>query len=189
MKGTWSKSRRSGSMNGETISKVMAGILDRFKKIHTFIFDVDGVFTDGSLLLTEQGELLRKMSTKDGLALKKMVRSEYQAIIITGGDSAGVKKRFESMGVQHYFSSTHDKIGRYESLLKEGIVKNNEGCLYLGDDLPDLPVIQRVGLGCCPQDAIPEVKRVADYISPFKGGEGCVRDVIEKVLKLHGRWP
>lgn len=166
----------------------MSKLFDAFRKIDTLIFDVDGVFTDGGLLLAENGEMLRRVTTRDGYALKKLVQSGYSTVIITGGNSTGVQKRFESMGVEQFYSGIHDKIGLYESLLKDGKISNNHSCLYIGDDMPDLPVIQRVGLGCCPTDAIPEVKKVADYISPYEGGKGCVRDVIEKVLKLNEKW-
>ena len=166
----------------------MSELFNAFRKIDTFIFDVDGVFTDSSLLLAENGDMLRKMTTRDGYALKKLVRSGYRVVIITGGNSVGVQKRFESMGVDMYYSGIHDKIGLYESLLKNREIPENDSCLYMGDDMPDLPVIKKVGLGCCPTDAIPEVKKIADYISPYSGGEGCVRDVIEKVLKLNNQW-
>lgn len=166
----------------------MSKLFDAFRKIDTFIFDVDGVFTDGGLLLAENGDMLRRMTTRDGYALKRLVSSGYHTIIITGGDSEGVHKRFKAMGVDQYYSGIHDKIGLYESLLEADKIKSNKSCLYMGDDVPDLPVIQRVGLGCCPTDAIPEVKKAADYISAYEGGKGCVRDVIEKVLKLNNKW-
>ncbi len=163
-------------------------ILERFKEIDTFIFDVDGVFTDGNLLVNEEGGLLRTMNVRDGLALKTATKNGFQVVIITGGSCPGVKKRFENLGVDQYYSGVYDKISLYEELLKEGKIKDNQRTLYIGDDRPDVPVIDRVGLGCCPSDAIIEAKNAATYISPYAGGQGCVRDILEKVFKLRGIW-
>ncbi len=165
----------------------VGNVLGDFKKIHTFIFDVDGVLTNGDLLITEKGELLRKMNVRDGYALKKTLFEKYKVIIITGGSSLGTTDRLKALGVTDIISGAQNKLQHYEKLLDEHGL-DEDGILYMGDDIPDYEVMRRVGLPCCPNDAVPEIREIAKYISPFKGGEGCVRDVLEKVLKLSGLW-
>jgi 3-deoxy-D-manno-octulosonate 8-phosphate phosphatase (KDO 8-P phosphatase) len=162
-------------------------VLEKFKNIDTFIFDVDGVLTDNSLLVTESGELLRTMNTRDGFAIKYAVEKGFRVCIITGGKSAGVSMRLKALGVQDVFSGINDKLKTFN----EYISLNNidpENILYMGDDLPDHDVMRHVGLSTCPADSAPEIIHIAQYISPLKGGQGCVRDVIEKVLKLQHKW-
>jgi len=157
------------------------------KNITTFVFDVDGVFTDSTLLITTEGEMLRKMSVKDGYALKTALDKGYNVCIITGGTNEGVRKRLSDLGVSAIYMGAHLK----EELLLEYLKNNNikiENVLYMGDDLPDIPPMLLVGLATCPQDAVPEVKTVSKYISHKNGGDQCVRDVIEQVLKVRGDW-
>jgi 3-deoxy-D-manno-octulosonate 8-phosphate phosphatase (KDO 8-P phosphatase) len=157
------------------------------KDITTFIFDVDGVFTDGTLLITTEGEMLRKMSVKDGYALKTAFQKGYNICIITGGTNEGVRLRLAGLGVSDIYMGAHHK----QEPLKEYLAKHSiapENVLYMGDDMPDIPPMKIVGLPTCPQDAIPEVKEVAKYISHRNGGDACVRDVIEQVLKVRGDW-
>lgn len=155
--------------------------------ITTFVFDVDGVFTDGTLLITSDGEMLRKMSVKDGYALKTALQKGYNVCIITGGTNEGVRLRLAGLGVTAiYLGAHHKEEPLSEYLAKHGIAPKN--VLYMGDDMPDIPPMKMVGLPTCPQDAIPEVKEVAKYISHRKGGNACVRDVIEQVLKAKGDW-
>lgn len=157
------------------------------KDITTFVFDVDGVFTDGTLLITSDGEMLRKMSVKDGFALKTAIMKGYNVCIITGGTNEGVRKRLEGLGVEHIYLGAHLK----EVPLKEYLELNQidlKHVLYMGDDMPDIPPMKMVGLPTCPQDAIPEVKEIAKYISHKNGGDACVRDVIEQVMKVRGDW-
>lgn len=155
--------------------------------ITTFVFDVDGVFTDGSLLIDGNGELLRKMSVKDGYALKTALVKGYNVCIITGGTNEGVKERLAGLGVADIYLGAHHKEKPFQEYLQRlGIAAKN--VLYMGDDLPDIPPMQLAGLPTCPQDAVPEVKAVAKYISHKNGGEACVRDVIEQVLKVRGDW-
>lgn len=156
-------------------------------QITTFIFDVDGVFTDGSLHITSQGEMHRVMNVKDGYAVKTALDSGYKVCIISGGTDEGVRKRLQTLGVQDVFLGAHDKI----KVLNDYCVAQDVALaqvLYMGDDIPDYPVLLKVGLPCCPQDAVKEVKEVSSYISHKKGGKGCVRDVIEQVLKVQGKW-
>ena len=165
-------------------------ILEYFKKIHTFIFDVDGVLTDSGVLILEDGKLLRRMNTRDGLAMKMAVEAGFKVAIITGGRSNGVTERLKNLGVVDIYSGVDTKIDKYEEflLVNDMTLEDEEGILYMGDDLPDYEVMRRVGLPTCPRDAAHEISNISRYISPKNGGAGCVRDVIEKVLKLNGKW-
>lgn len=157
------------------------------KDITTFVFDVDGVFTDGTLLITTKGEMLRKMSVKDGYALKTALQKGYHICIITGGTNEGVRDRLKGLGVTDIYMGAHHKIDPLEEYLDiYGLDAKN--VLYMGDDLPDIPPMKAVALPCCPQNAVPEVKAVSKYVSHINGGDGCVRDVIEQVLKVRGDW-
>ena len=164
--------------------------LEKFHEIDTFLFDVDGVFTDSQLLVTEKGELLRQMNVRDGYAVKHAIRKGFRVAIITGGSSLGVKLRLEGLGVRDIFLGISDKLEAYETYLQRyNIDLNGEGrILYMGDDIPDYEVMRRVGLPTCPNDATAEIVGICKYISPRNGGQGCVRDVIEKVMKIQGKW-
>lgn len=156
-------------------------------QITTFIFDVDGVMTDGSLLIDSQGEMLRTMNVKDGYAIKTAINKGFNMCIISGGTNEGVRSRLEALGVNEIHLGAHAKM----DFLQDYLLKNNvkaENVLYMGDDIPDFPVMQEVGLPCCPQDAVKEIKDISKYVSHKKGGKGCVRDVIEQVLKVQGKW-
>lgn len=162
-------------------------ILELFKPITAFVFDVDGVLTDGTVLVLAGGLQVRKMSIRDGFAMQMALKKGYRVKIISGGNSPEVQDRLEKLGVKDVSMSVMDK----KQLLTDYITGKKlkkEQVLYLGDDLPDIPALQGVGLSCCPSDAVSEVKDIVQYISPFRGGEGCVRDVIEKVLKLNDHW-
>jgi len=161
--------------------------LEKFRDIDTFIFDVDGVLTNSELLVLESGKLLRKMSTRDGYAIKRAVQQGYQVCIITGGKSSGVVTRLEGLGVEHIYKGISNKIDALDEFVHTYDIDLGK-VLYMGDDLPDYEVMRRVGLPACPQDAAHEIIEIAQYISTLKGGEGCARDVIEKVLRLHGKW-
>jgi 3-deoxy-D-manno-octulosonate 8-phosphate phosphatase (KDO 8-P phosphatase) len=162
-------------------------IPEYFKKISTFIFDIDGVLTDGTVLVMENGLQARRMHIKDGFALQMAVKNSYRILIISGGNSPQVIDRLEKLGITDMYMSVLDK----KMFIIDYMKKNNlvaEQVLYMGDDLPDLPVMACVGLPSCPADAVSEVKEAVQYISPINGGMGCVRDVIEKVLKLNDHW-
>jgi 3-deoxy-D-manno-octulosonate 8-phosphate phosphatase (KDO 8-P phosphatase) len=161
-------------------------LLKRFKEITTFVFDVDGVLTDGTVLLLENGLQARTMNIKDGLALQ-LAQENCRVVIVSGGYSEPVLSRLQYLGLSNLFLGTKDKMGVLENYCNQHQVPWQE-VLYMGDDLPDIPVLKKVGLACCPADAVPEVKLQCQYISVKKGGDGCVRDVIEKVLKLRGYW-
>lgn len=155
--------------------------------ITTFIFDVDGVLTDGTVTITTTGELLRKMNVKDGYALKTAIDAGFNVCIISGGSNEGVRKRLQGLGITDIYLGTHDKVEQLEEYFDIYSI-NPDHALYMGDDLPDYFVMQEVGLPCCPQNAVPEIKSLSTYISHKNGGDGCVRDVIEQTLKIQGKW-
>ncbi|MEM8509382.1 MAG: HAD hydrolase-like protein [Bacteroidota bacterium] len=157
------------------------------KDITTFIFDVDGVLTDGSILVTTTGEMLRKMNVKDGYALKTALLKGYNICIITGGTNEGVKDRLQGLGITDVYLGAHHKEKPLMTYLEQRQILP-EQVIYMGDDMPDIPPMRKVALASCPQDAIAEVKALCDYVSHKKGGEGCVRDIIEQVLKVKGDW-
>lgn len=161
--------------------------LEKFRDIHTFIFDVDGVLTNSELIILENGRLLRKMNTRDGFAIKRAIEEGYKVCIITGGTSSGVIARLEGLGVVDIYSGADDKLEILDEFVDDYELDLG-GVLYMGDDIPDYEVMRRVGLPACPADAAIEIVQISQYQSPIKGGKGCVRDVIEKVLKLHGKW-
>ncbi len=162
-------------------------VLSSFKQVTTFIFDVDGVLTDGRVLVLESGEMARTMNVKDGYALQLAVKKGYKVFIVSGSARSAVEKRLNYLGIEEVFFGVKDK-GTFVADLAVQHGFDVANCLFMGDDMPDLPVFDKVGLGCCPADAVNDIKVVARYISSQKGGEGCVRDVIEKVLKINGHW-
>lgn len=162
-------------------------VLELFKKINTFVFDIDGVLTDGNVLLLDNGLQARTMNVKDGLALQMALKNGYKVIIISGGSSEPVIRRLQYLGIEEVHLGLKDKLKFFEGL-REQHKLNWDEILYMGDDLPDLPMLEKVGLSCCPKDAVQEVQSVSKYISSFEGGRGAVRDVIEKVLKLNDHW-
>jgi 3-deoxy-D-manno-octulosonate 8-phosphate phosphatase (KDO 8-P phosphatase) len=162
-------------------------VLPVFKSIKTFVFDVDGVLTDGNILVLANGEQARQMNIKDGYALQLAIKKGYRVVVISGGTSIAVKERLNKLGVTDVFLPVENKKEKLLQYVQEQGLKWEE-TLFMGDDMPDLAAIQLTGLPCCPADAVTEIKQVSKYISPFNGGKGCVRDVIEKVLKLNGDW-
>jgi len=161
--------------------------LEKFKRVKAFVFDVDGVFTDGSILITESGDQLRSMDIKDGYAVNHAIKAGYEIIVISGGSSEGVRIRLNKLGVRHVELGVKDKMEVLKRLLLE-LNLRAEDCLAIGDDVPDIQILNYVGCSACPADAIYEIRDIVDYLSPFSGGKGCVRDVIEQVLRLSNRW-
>lgn len=155
--------------------------------ITTFVLDVDGVLTDGTILLTTNGDMLRTMHIKDGFAMKTAIDAGYNFCVISGGSNEGVRKRLNGLGITDVYLGAHNKIDQLNDYLKKNNIKL-ENVLYMGDDIPDYPVMKLVGLPTCPQDAVPEIKAISKYISHKNGGKGCVRDVIEQVLKVQEKW-
>lgn len=162
-------------------------LLQKLKEITTFIFDVDGVLTNGDILASESGELLRTFNIKDGYALQLAVKKGYQVCIISGGQGQAMARRFAGLGIAEVFLGVSDKVEVFHAYLE----RNNilaEQVLYMGDDLPDFKVMQLVGVPVCPSDASEEIKAISSYISPCKGGQAAVREIIEKVLKVQEKW-
>jgi len=155
--------------------------------ITTFIFDVDGVLTDGTVTIMTNGDMLRRMNIKDGYALKTAVDAGFNVCIISGGSNLGVQKRLEGLGITDIYLGAHHKIDQLNDYTNQHNI-DLKNVLYVGDDIPDYPVMKLVGLPCCPQDAAPEIKAISKYISHKLGGKGAVRDVIEQVLKVQGKW-
>lgn len=170
-----------------THSHTFKNKLEAFRQVKTFIFDVDGVMTDGKLQVTDEGAFLRTFHTRDGYAIRRAVEEGYNVCVITGGKGNSIEKRMHILGVRHYYLGIEDKLPVLLKYLEAHNINPLE-VLYMGDDLNDYLVLQKVGVPCCPFDACPEIAGIAHYISPIKGGDGCVRDVIEKVMKLHGNW-
>ncbi|WP_104733986.1 KdsC family phosphatase [Hanstruepera ponticola] len=155
--------------------------------ITTFIFDIDGVLTDGSVMVTTSGDMLRSMNIKDGYALKTAVDRGYNICIISGGSNEGVRLRLNGLGINNVFLGAHNKIEQLNNYLDSNNI-DLKNVLYMGDDIPDFPVMKLVGLPTCPQDAVPEIKAISKYVSHKNGGKGAVRDVIEQVLKVQDKW-
>jgi 3-deoxy-D-manno-octulosonate 8-phosphate phosphatase (KDO 8-P phosphatase) len=162
-------------------------VLSLFKPVTTFVFDVDGVLTNSMLLVLNDGQMARQMNIKDGYALQLAVKKGYRVVVISGGASEPVRERLTKLGVTEVHMQVTDK----KELLQQYVLQQQlrwDEVLFMGDDIPDYLPMQLVGLPCCPADAVMEIKQVSRYISPANGGAGCVRDVIEKVLKLNGHW-
>ena len=156
-------------------------------QITTFVFDVDGVLTDGTVTIFPNGELVRKMHTKDGYALKTAIDKGYNVCIISGGTNEGVRSRLSGLGVTNIYLGAHNKIDQLSEYLENNNIEPRH-VLYMGDDIPDYQVMQQVALAACPKDAVPEIQDISLYVSQKKGGNGCVRDVIEQVLKVQDNW-
>lgn len=162
-------------------------MLEKFKHITTFVFDVDGVLTDGSVWVLPDGLMARSMNIKDGYGLQLAVRKGYHVLVISGGNSPEVKDRLAKLGVVNTWMQVTDKAATLNAFMTAHQIPK-EQVLYMGDDIPDHIVMQMAGIPCCPQDAVQEIKEISVYISHLPGGKGCARDVIEKVMKLRGDW-
>ena len=161
--------------------------LDKLQFINTLIFDVDGVLTDGSVYVTADGEQLRQFNIKDGYAIKLAIKQGFRVAIISGAISKRVEFRLKGLGVKDIFLGVDHKVEIYSQYLQANKL-SSEQILYMGDDIPDFPVMKLAGLSVCPADAVEEIKAISHYISPKNGGKACVRDIIEKVLKVQGKW-
>ncbi len=162
-------------------------LLEQFKQIKTFVFDLDGVLTDGSLMILPGNEFVRTMNIKDGYAVQLAVKKGYHVLVISGSVSKPCAERLEYLGVKNVYMKVKDK----EDVLAQFLLAHQlkwEETLFMGDDIPDLEVMKKVGLAACPADAVAEIKAVSKFISAVPGGKGCVREVIEKVMKLNDRW-
>lgn len=165
----------------------MISYKQKLNKITTFILDVDGVLTDGSVILMPTGEMVRTMHTKDGYAIQLAIKKGFRVVAITGGRDKMVEERLKYLGMTDIYSDVHDKFDAYQDLLFSYALKPEE-IVYMGDDVPDIDIMKDVGLACCPNDAVSDVRAIAEYISLKNGGEGCVRDIIEQTMKVQGKW-
>lgn len=164
----------------------MISYKEKLPKITTFIFDVDGVLTDGQILLMEE-DFVRSLNSKDAYAMQYAVKEGYRILIITGGSSTLVEDRLLGLGIQEVRLKSFNKLAVYEDLKEKYSFEDNQ-VLYMGDDIPDYEVLKTVGVSTCPQDAAVEIKAISDYQSPYNGGRHCVRDVIEQTLRVQGKW-
>ena len=162
-------------------------IHEKLKNIKAFVFDVDGVMTEGSVFATEDGQFLRTFNIKDGFAIQHAKKLNYPIAIISGGNSQGITRRFEALGLTDIHVGQQHKKAAFESFINKYNLTPSE-ILYMGDDMPDYEAMQIVGIAACPADACYDIKNIASYKALAKGGEGCAREVIEKVLKLNGHW-
>lgn len=165
----------------------MANFKEKLNEVKAFAFDVDGVFTDGQVFLMPGTEFVRSVNIKDGYAVQHCIKMGYPIAIISGGSSEEVRKRFVNLGVTDIYLKSHNKWDDYEDFRYKYHLEHNQ-ILYMGDDVPDLKIMQKVGVPTCPSDAATEICEISDYISSKGGGQGCVRDVIEQVLRLHDKW-
>lgn len=165
----------------------MLNFKQRLNKITTIMFDIDGVITDGKVFVMESGEVLRNLNSKDGYALHLAAQKGYRMCVISGGNNVGIKHLLARTGINDVFINAHDKMAVYETYLMENNIHDEE-VMFMGDDLPDHGIMSRVGLAACPNDAAVEIKQICQYVSPYKGGEGCVRDVLEQIMRVQGNW-
>ena len=160
---------------------------NKLHKIKAFVFDFDGVMTDGAVWVYADKETVRAGNIKDGYAIQYAVKKGYLVAVISGATSLSINNRMESLGVTNIYTGAGNKITVFKQFLDKNKLLPDE-VLYMGDDIPDYEVMRQVGVATCPADAAIEIKEIADYISHLRGGEGCVRDVIEQVLRLHNNW-
>lgn len=165
----------------------MQNFKEKLNHITTFLFDVDGVLTNGTVTVMPNGEMVRNLNSKDGYAIQLAIKKGYRIAIVTGGNSQSIKKALQDLGIQDVFLSQYDKMSCYENYISEHQLKPSE-ILYMGDDLPDYDVMKSVGVPACPRNAAHEIKSISIYISDKKGGEGCVRDIIEQVMRCQDKW-
>jgi 3-deoxy-D-manno-octulosonate 8-phosphate phosphatase (KDO 8-P phosphatase) len=158
----------------------------KLPNITTIILDIDGVLTNGEVFVLKN-EFVRAINTKDAYAIQYAKRMGLNVLIITGGESKELKKALEDIGVTEVYLKSSNKIEVYNAA-KHKYSFTDAQALYMGDDIPDYPVLKTVGVATCPQDAVVEVKQISHYQSPIKGGQGCVRDVIEQTLRVQGKW-
>ncbi|GAB3928074.1 KdsC family phosphatase [Mucilaginibacter myungsuensis] len=161
--------------------------LSKLHEITTFVFDVDGVLTDGSVFVTDSGDKFRQFNIKDGYALQLAVKCGYKVAAISGAVAESTRIRLNDLGVKDVFMASKDKVATLKNYLEHmGIDAST--AVFMGDDIPDMKVMQYCGLPVCPADAVEEIKAISTYISPIPGGKGCARDIIEKVMKVQGKW-
>lgn len=165
----------------------MAFFKEELEKVEAFVFDVDGVLSSDMSPLDPNGEPMRTANVKDGFAIRNAINNGFPVAIISGGWNENIRKRYQNLGVELIYLGVNDKCDSFNDFLSKTSI-NSENVMYMGDDLPDYNVMCKVGIPTCPADAVTEIKSISKYISDRKGGEGCVRDVIEQVLRAQGKW-
>ncbi len=165
----------------------MLNFKEALSKVTTMMFDIDGVMTDGKVLIMDSGEMVRNMNSKDGYGLHLAVTKGYRIAVISGGNNQSVKNALARTGIKDVFIQQHDKLSCYLEYLASNNLKDEE-VMFMGDDLPDYEIMSRVGVAVCPNDSAIEIKQISQYVSPKNGGEGCVRDIIEQILRVQGKW-
>ena len=165
----------------------MGNFKEDIARVRAFVFDVDGVFTDGGITVTPDGEFIRQYYAKDGYAVAYALKMGYLVCIITGGRGRGLEKRFEMLGVTRLYANCRDKIDALKEFMADYALERDE-VLFMGDDIPDVEAMVHAGMPVCPADAATEVVEASRYVSRFEGGRGCVRDVVEQVLRARGDW-
>lgn len=156
-------------------------------KIRAVVFDLDGVLSCSTIPLAEDGTPLRTVNIKDGYAIQLAVKMGLHVAILSGCRIEAVRKRYEGLGMQDIYLGASVKIKIYEEFIAKHGLSDDE-VMFMGDDIPDLEVMRRVGCPVCPQDACPEVKAISRYVSQYAGGRGCGRDILEQVLRAQGKW-
>ena len=165
----------------------MGNFKEDIARTEAFVFDVDGVMTDGGIIPTADGDFIRRYNAKDGYALAYAIKMGYRVCIISGGRGKILENRLKMLGIKEYHLDCMDKIAvLHDYFAREGIDPAN--VIYMGDDIPDLECMQAVGIPVCPADAASEIVEASRYVSEFAGGHGCVRDIIEQVLRAQGNW-
>ncbi len=165
----------------------MSRVSDKIKKIKVLALDVDGVLTDGKIVLDSRGEETKNFDVKDGFALVLLKHAGFKTAIITARASKVVSLRAKDLNMDKVYQDAFPKMGAYQALLRHFKVKDENVC-FVGDDLPDIQVLKRVGFSVAVSNAVPEVKKAADYVTKNKGGNGAVREIIELILKTQGKW-
>jgi len=165
----------------------MRNFTEDLQKIKAFAFDIDGVLSSQTIALDMDGNPMRTINLRDGYALQLAVKNKYKVCIISGGNSLPFKKRLNSLGVEHVYLGVSEKAAVMNEFMESMKLEPDE-ILYMGDDIPDYHVMKMAGVAVCPGDADNEIKQISMYISDKAGGNGCVRDVIEQVMRLHGKW-
>ena len=155
--------------------------------VEAFVFDVDGVMTDGGIIPTPDGDFVRKYYAKDGYALAYAIREGYKICVISGGRGEMLRRRLEMLGIKHIYLNCMDKIAAIEEFMHSNNL-NPQNVIYMGDDIPDLECMRLVGIPVCPADACMEVIEASRYVSEYDGGHGAVRDIVEQVLRAQNCW-
>lgn len=165
----------------------MKNFKEKLNDITTFLFDIDGVLTNGIVTVMPDGEMIRNLNSKDGYAIQLAIKKGFRIAIISGGKSQSIKIALQDLGIKDVYLGQSDKMHCYENYISENKLSPDE-ILYMGDDLPDYDVMNNVSIAACPKNATTEIKQISIYVSDRKGGEGCVRDVIEQVMRCQAKW-